>query len=64
MKSYITAAKSDISLIVKNNNPPMVKNLGVKKLNLSEDEDDSLMIKFSHKPRYENAFGRRMVPKG
>ena len=38
--------------------PPMTRNLGeeVKKLGLSEDEEVDLMIKFSHKPKYEKYF--------
>ena len=56
MKNYMSAARSDIALIVtKMPDPPMTRNLGekIKKLGLSEDEEVDLMIKFSHKPEYE-----------
>ena len=59
MKNYMSAARSDIALIVtKIPDPPMTRNLGeeVKKLGLSEDEEVDLMIKFSHKPEYEKYF--------
>ncbi|KAJ0981860.1 hypothetical protein J5N97_010115 [Dioscorea zingiberensis] len=53
MESYMSAAKSDMSLILtKMPGPPVLRNLGeeVKKLGLSDDEEVDLMIKFSHKP--------------
>ncbi|KAH7681806.1 hypothetical protein IHE45_05G080600 [Dioscorea alata] len=59
MDNYMSAARSDILLIVKKMpDPPMARNLGeeVKKLGLSEDEEVDLMIKFSHKPEYEKYF--------
>ena len=59
MKNYMSAARSDIALIVtKIPDPPMTRNLGeeVKKLGLSEDEEVDLIIKFSHKPEYEKYF--------
>ncbi|KAH7690358.1 hypothetical protein IHE45_02G041700 [Dioscorea alata] len=59
MDNYMFAARSDILLIVKKMpNPPMARNFGeeVKKLGLSEDEEVDLMIKFSHKPKYEKYF--------
>ncbi|KAJ0972585.1 hypothetical protein J5N97_020544 [Dioscorea zingiberensis] len=59
MESYMSAAKSDMSLILtKMPDPPVVRNLGeeVKKLGLSDNEEVDLMIKFSHKPEYEKYF--------
>ena len=59
MENYMSAARSDVALIVtKISDPPVTRNLGeeVKKLGLSEDEEVDLMIKFSHKPEYEKYF--------
>ena len=59
MENYMSAARSNIALIViKMPDPPVARNLSeeVKKLILSEDEEIDLMIKFSHKPEYEKYF--------